>query len=292
MAKKIDLLILPSVGGIEEMSKGIANHIHLTQGTYANLEFHFTQNSVSVLYKGKDLKEFSTVWILSQWELRDAAYAVKLYLDHFKISHTFVEKGTSKLTDQIKFAFGNIAVPDTFFISQQSLNISDYVESIEKICGYPLIIKDSKGSRGKNSEFITNRKELLDIAAKLPKNRKYLFQRFIPNDYDWGILVAYGKVVSAERSYPMAKEFRNNACNGAKEHFVNINTVPAAIKKMAINASKVLGLSWSRSDIIVDKYTNAPYLLEVNRYPGITPGTSEVIGAQDFLKSHLITLVN
>jgi len=56
---------------------------------------------------------------------------------------------------------------------------------------------------------------------------------------------------------------------------------------MAIKATKILGLSWARSDIIIDKETGIPYLLEVNRCPGITSGSTEITGARKFLNSYL-----
>jgi hypothetical protein len=40
-------------------------------------------------------------------------------------------------------------------------------------------------------------------------------------------------------------------------------------------------------DIIVDKNTKEPYLLEVNRFPGITSKTTEVDGGYKFLSSQI-----
>jgi len=271
MAVRTNLLILPSVENIEEMVKGISNSIDFTEGKFSRVEFIFKDNEVQLLYEGVDLRKFSSVWLSSFWGSRDLAYAVKLYLDHFEIQHTYVEKSVSKITDQVEFVLNNIVVPDTFFVDTR--NITDYIEKIEKICSYPLVIKDIKGARGKYSAYIKNRNELLAKFSELPKHRKYLFQNFIPNEYDWGVLVVDGEIVSAEKSYPKSGEFRNNACNGAKEVFVETKDIPKPVQEMASEASKSLGLSWSRSDIIVDKNTNIPYLLEVNRCPGITSGT-------------------
>ena len=52
------------------------------------------------------------------------------------------------------------------------------------------------------------------------------------NDYDWGVLVANGEVLSAEMSFPKSGEFRNNSQNGATEVFVDVNSVPARITEM------------------------------------------------------------
>jgi len=285
-----NLLILPSVRNMDQVVKGISSNIDLTKGSFSRVEFRVKDNEIQLLHKGVDLKDFSSVWLSSFWRSRDLAYAAKLYLDHFGISHTYVEKSTSKITDQVQFVLNNILVPNTFFVDTQ--DIVDYTKKIEGVCGYPLIIKDIKGSGGKYSAYIKNRQELLVKFSKLSKHRKYVFQKFIPNEYDWGILVINGRVVSAEKSYHKHSEFRNNACNGAKEVFMETKDVPKPIQDIAIKASEILGLSWSRSDIIVDKNTNIPYLLEVNRCPGITSGTSEVSGAQQFLKPHLNLMKN
>ncbi len=285
MAGKTDILLLPTIEKFDEIIKGIPTNIKVTKGHYYDLQFCIKDGKSQILSGGKDIKQFSTVWLSSFWEIRDLAYAVSLYLDHFNTPHTFVEKSTSKVTDVLAFIYGDIRTPNTFFISRN--NITDYTDMIEKTCGYPLIIKDIKGSFGKHSAYVKDRKELIKEFSQLPKHRKYMFQKFIPNEYDWGLLVANGEVVSGEKSYPKEGEFRNNAQRGAREVFVEIEDIPKQIKDMAVKASKSLGLIWSRADIIVDKSTNIPYLLEVNRWPGITSGTSEVSAARHFLKSHL-----
>jgi len=243
---------------------------------------------VSATVNGKDIKEFSFVWLSSYWASRNLIYAIRLYLDHYRVAHTFAEKSTSKLTDLLKFAFNDICVPDTFY--SDKTDISEVTLELEQACNYPMIMKDLKGSRGKYSELINNREELFAKTANLPKNKKFFFQKFIPNEYDWGVLVANGEVVSGEMSYRNAGEFRNHRLHGATEIFVDVDQIPDNVKKMAIKASKALGLSWSRSDILIDKNTNKAYLLEVNRAPGITSGSAEIEGAQSFLNTQLLSL--
>jgi hypothetical protein len=284
MQKEKELLVLPAIHNIEEVIKGLSRPIKLTKGLFSNLEFRFKDGAVSLILSGVDIKNFSYIWLSSYWESRDLAYAVKLYLKHFKRKYTYVEKSTSKVTDQVVFALNNISAPNTFFIDDE--DISKYIKTIENICGYPLIIKDITGAGGKLSVYIKNRKELSEQTVTLPKHKKYLFQKFIPNDYDWGVLVSNSKVVSAEKSYPSCGEFRNN-CHGATEVFSKIRLIPKPVRDMAVKAAKVLGLSWSRSDIVIDKETGTAYLMEVNRCPGISSGTKEVGGAQSFLEAYL-----
>jgi len=291
MQKKIfKLLALPSVENVGQVIEKFPFDVELTEGRFEDLEFVFQDRHVFITHKGIDLKRFSFVWLSSSWTSRDLAYAIRLYLEQSKIPYTYVEKGTSKITDHMLFALHNIQAPDTLFLGRKE--ISKCLGQIKKVCGYPLVVKDTKGSRGNHSVFVATEKELVEKMASLPKHKKYLFQRYIPNEYDWGVLVANGEVVSGEKSYPCLGEFRNNACNGAKEIFIDTDDIPMRIKQMALKTSRVLGLSWSRSDIIVDKDTQTPYLMEVNRLPGITSRTSEVEGAYMFLSSQIKELAN
>ena len=285
MQSNNNILVLPTIHNIEEVIAGLSDKYELTKGEFSQLEFIFKEGEVILKHAGRDIKEFSNVWLSSYWRSRDLAYAVKLYLKHNAISHTYVEKATSKLTDQIIFALNKLPIPNTFFIDEEDITI--HINTIEKVCGYPLIVKDITGSGGRNSALVSNKEQFIDQYKFLPKNKKYLFQQFIPNDYDWGILVVNGVAVSAEKSFSQEGEFLNNTCNGAKEVFVEINDVPANIIEMAITASNLLKLNWSRADIVIDKTTNKAYLMEVNRCPGISHGTAEVIGAQIFLDKHL-----
>lgn len=283
--KKLKLLVLPSVSNMDQVVKKISLPVDLTKGRFRNIEFIFKDNQVSVLHKNIDLKNFSFVWLCSSWGSRDLAYAVQLYLDFHKIPHTHVEKGTSKLTDQMALSLENIPAPDTLFFGHKNARKS--LSQIQKVCGYPLIIKDIRGSRGAHSLIINSEAELLEKITALPRHKSFIFQKYIANEYDWGIMVANGVVVSGEKSYPCQGEFRNNTCNGAQEVFVDPLDIPQAIKEIAIKNSVLLNLSWSRSDIIIDKNTQRPYVLEVNRLPGISAKTSEVEGAYKFLSSQI-----
>jgi biotin carboxylase len=283
--KKINLLVLPSVQNIDEIIENNLSKINLTKGHFKDIQFQQIDNCAELSHLGISLDSFDTVWLSSFWGSRDLAYGISVYLNAKNITHTFVEQSTSKITDQISFSTLGINSPNTFFTN--SIHLINYVNEIERICGYPLIMKDTRGFKGKGSVLVKNHKQLIESLLNLNPNIKYFFQSFIPNDYDWGILVENGEVVSAEMSYHQTGEFRNHAFRGATEIFVDLEQIPQIIKDMAIGASQALNLSWSRADIIVDKYTNTPYLLEVNRSPGITTNTSEVSGARQFLMKQL-----
>jgi glutathione synthase/RimK-type ligase-like ATP-grasp enzyme len=279
------LLVLPSVPNMQQVIDRFPFPIKLTKGQYKNLEIIFQNGHVIILHKGVDIRDFSFVWLCSSWSSRDLAYAIQLYLEQYKTPYTHVEKGTSKITDHMIFCLNGIPSPNTLFIGHK--DVEKNLIQIKDVCGYPLVIKDIRGSQGIHSVKVAEEEELIQKMKALPKHKKFLFQKYIPNDYDWGIMVANGVVVSGEKSYPCQGEFRNNTCNGAEEIFIDPADIPEHIKKIAIKTSNALGLSWSRSDIVIDKNTQTPYVMEVNRLPGISSKTSEVAGAYAFLSSQI-----
>lgn len=291
MAKKaIDILIIPAAANVDKIQSKFKMAVKITKASYEDINVITANNSTKILYKNKDIKNFDLVWVSSVWSSRDLGFAVKKYLEFHDVSCTQVEKGTSKISDHILFSINGLPRPNTLYINKSRLSRSTNL--IEKTCGYPLIIKDSKGSCGKNTFFIQNKTEFLSVIKTLPNNKKFLIEEFIPNDYDWGVMVSRGKVVAGEKSYGATGEYRNNACNGANEVFTPIEKIPQNIKDIAVKASKCLKLKWCRVDIIIDKKTRAPYVLEVNRFPGITAGSPEVKGAYKFLKMHVENFIS
>lgn len=288
-AKAFKLLILPSVSNMQQVVNKFPFPIALSKGHFKDLEIIFKGSQTKVFHKGLDVANFDFVWLCSSWRSRDLAYATQLYLDHKNVPHTRVEKGTSKLTDHMAFSLNDIPSPNTLFIGHKEVEKS--FDRIKKTCGYPLVLKDVRGSRGAHSEKVENQEELLQKIEGLPRHKKFFFQQYIANEYDWGIMVADGKVVSGEKSYPCQGEFRNNTCNGAKEVFVDPENIPENIKQIAIKTSKALNLAWSRTDIIIDKNTQKPFVMEVNRLPGITSRSSEVDGAYEFLSAQIKNLI-
>ena len=270
---------------MREVTSKLGGQYTCTLGVTKKVEFHFNTNGVRVYHAGTDLRDYDFVWLSSFWDTRDTAFAISNYLDHFGVAHTQVEQNSSKLVDKVLFSLNGLPTPNTFFSDNE--NIDKLAPSIEKICGFPVIVKDTKGYGGKNSKLIKSRKELVAAAPSFAQGRKFLYQQVIPNEYDWGVLIRDGQAVSAEKSFACKGEFRNNACNGATEVFVDVGEVPEEVVDMAIKASNALGLNWSRPDILIDKNTGKPYLLEVNRIPGMTSGTAEVKSSYDYLLSHL-----
>jgi glutathione synthase/RimK-type ligase-like ATP-grasp enzyme len=285
MSTRKKVLILPALNVMKEVAKKYSDDHDFTFAKYSELEINFNQTGVKIFHKGVDIRDYDKVWLSSAWSTRDVAYAIGLYLDANNVSHTFSEESSSKVTDQMKLALAGLRSPNTWYSTKRKL--ASFMDSIERVCNYPMVIKDTAGSRGRYASFISDGNDLISTSLSLPNTKNYLIQEFIPNDYEWGVLVANGHIVSAERSYPKVGEYRNNCCKGATEVFTNVKDIPEEIQDIVVKSAKALGLSWCRVDVLEDKNTGVPYVLEVNRFPGITLKSEEVIGAEKFLLSVL-----
>ncbi|MBN2015226.1 ATP-grasp domain-containing protein [Candidatus Dojkabacteria bacterium] len=284
----MQVLILPAPVKIEEIKKDLGENIEIFRGRFSDIEFRFNCE-LRILHNGRDIKEYDFVWLSSLFGARDISRAISVYLDYHDVPHTKVNygEGTSKLVDLTWFDLHKLPIPNSFF--QNKCNKKEKVDLIADLCGFPVIVKDTQGSRGKNSHLIHSKEELVNILDKLPENKGFIFQQFIPNDYDWGILVSNGEVISAEKSYRSKSEFRNNACWGAKEVFQDIKDVSSEVKRIAVDACRLLDLEWGRADIVIDRVTSKPYLLEMNRFPGMTINSPEVKAFSSFLKNKLFS---
>jgi glutathione synthase/RimK-type ligase-like ATP-grasp enzyme len=285
--RKKQVLVLPSPNKIKKIEEKLPENVEIVKGSFSNIEFRFN-HKLRILHKGKDLKTFDFIWLTSLFNTRGISHAISAYLDYHEVAHTRINygRGTSKIVDLTKAELNGIPIPNTFF-QTNSETIEKKLDVIIKLCHFPLIIKDTKGCRGRNSCLVHTKKELVDSIKEFPSHKHFILQEFIPNDFDWGLLVANGKVLAAEKSFRKEGEFRNNACFGAKENFIDSSKVSKELKNIAIKMSRILKLEWGRADIVIDKYTKEPYLLEFNRFPGMTAGSPEESAFSHYLMNKL-----
>ena len=194
------------------------------------------------------------------------AYLLHLYLKSKTIPHNKPNIHTTKLSDIFFIASKGICVPNTFFQNGLKIN-SEKILEIGKICKFPCIYKTLLGSLGDSVYLIDNKDEIREIIKRNGKYNKYIFQEFIPNDFDYRVVVANNKASSVCKRTRVKDKYRNNVALGAKEEFINIKDTPQVILDIAVQASQALNLNWAGVDVVTDKNTNKNYVLEVNRRP-------------------------
>ena len=155
-------------------------------------------------------------------------------------------------------------------------------EQAAKILGWPLVIKENKGSFGQQVYLANNVREAERILTHIGEHDCH-FQRFIADSAgkDLRVTVVGGKVVCAmERRSQSKEQFRSNMELGGTASARQITPLE---EKMALAATAALGLDFAGVDILMGKDENERYVVEVNSNPqlqstidtcGINPATN------------------
>ena len=245
--------------------------------------FTIKDGVIGVEINKRDLKSYDYVWIQSGWNTTHMAYLLHICLKFLNIPHNKPNIHTTKLSDIFSLASQGIQVPNTFFHNGLRINSQKELE-ILRICKFPCIYKTALGSFGTDVFLIDKRESIKQNIQDNRKFSRFIFQKYIPNDFDYRVIIANGKPVSICKRIRINDKYRNNVALGAREEFVNIKKISKDILDTAINATKALKLNWAGVDIVTSKITGKNYVLEVNRRPGLTQNSLETICAYNYVK--------
>ncbi len=137
----------------------------------------------------------------------------------------------------------------------------DFLTNIEEILGFPMVIKESRGSFGKQVYLVKTHNELVDMVENLAGN-DFIFQQYISTSHgrDVRIEVVGNKVVAAALRNSVDGDFRSNATLGGK---MTAYSPSESQIQMAEKVSKLLGLDFAGVDILFGE-NGKPILCEVN----------------------------
>jgi len=257
--------------------------ITLDTASIKDIVFEIVDGVITVNIKGKDLKQYDYVWIQSGWNTTHMAYLLHLYLKSQKIPHNKTNSHNTKLSDIFTLAYKGVLVPNTYF--HNGLNVtSENIREIVNVCKLPCIYKTSLGSLGCNVFLIDKEEEIKQTIKDNGKYNRYIFQQYIPNDFDYRVVIANGKSTSVCKRTRVTDKFRNNVALGACEEFIKVKDVPTEVINIAIKSANALKLKWAGVDVVTDKDTGENYILEVNRRPGLTEKSTEISAAYKYIK--------
>jgi ribosomal protein S6--L-glutamate ligase len=152
---------------------------------------------------------------------------------------------------------------------------------------FPVIIKLLSGSQGIGVSQVDSYESLKSVLQTLWKSSgksEILLQEMIPATGDLRIHVLSKKfhnpndekseVIAAMKRTSAKKDFRTNYSIGGGIEKVNLTDEMIQVSK---DAAKAVDCTWCAVDLIIDKKTKKPYVLEVNASPG-TKGITEATG--------------
>jgi len=166
-----------------------------------------------------------------------------------------------------------IPVPRTLIV--RKLEFLD--EGIEKVGGYPVIIKSAFGSYGVGVAIAESRRSLyssLDMVWKSTASSIILIQEYVAEaeGSDFRAYVIGDKVVASMQRKAIKGDFRSNLHYGGEALKVKLS---AEEQNLAVRATQALGLDVGGVDLLRSK--DGPVVMEVNANPGFE-GLMKVTG--------------
>jgi len=160
----------------------------------------------------------------------------------------------------------NLPIPKTHIIH----NVNS-VKTLGDFIKYPLISKVSgirgMGSKGKGVFKLNSKEELKDhIREYKDLAERFIIREYIENEGDVRIYCIGYKAIGAMLKKAPEGDFRNNISLGGTGYTFDLNKNPE-IKKIAEQAAKSVKTEIAGVDIIIEKGTNKPYILEINSGP-------------------------
>lgn len=182
-----------------------------------------------------------------------------------------IARSRDKLRSLQILSNNSIPMPATGFANSPI----DSADIIKMVGGAPLVIKLLEGTQGRGVVLAeTNKAAESVMSAFKSLSANILAQEFVKeaNGRDIRCFVIDGKVVGSIERKAAPNDFRANLHLGGTANLVKITSEE---KKIAINASKAMGLKVAGVDFVRSK--DGPKVLEINSSPGLE-GVENVTG--------------
>lgn len=240
-----------------------------------NLIFSVEENgaaSVVDIVSGRHLNEASLVYLKSWESMPEEACALTQFLDSRGVPYVDglpKNVGVSKLATMFRLWAEGIRVPKTFYIRNHE-KLAIYLDNLGSR-GWPLVIKDALGEKGKVNYLVSSMDEARDVLQKHP-DTAFICQRFVANEGDYRVGVYMGKASYAILRRGDGSSHLNNTSAGGSATYVEINQLPIGMASFAEDAAVAADLKIAGVDVIVDAKTGKPMILEVNQGSQIVTG--------------------
>ncbi|MBI3397203.1 RimK family alpha-L-glutamate ligase [Candidatus Woesebacteria bacterium] len=221
------------------------------------------------LLRGLNIEEFDLIYLIvgkRLWEWYTVALHLNEKLGTIIINSKAIDPESNfylgPAIDYLKQAENNIPFPKSAVLFSNS-SIADIMGEFS----FPVILKTSLGHRGEGVFKVENLQDLNKFVEETTKGaNSCVIREFIPNDGDIRVFCIGYKAIGAMKRTSKEGEFRSNISQGGIGSEFDLVKNPE-IKELAEKTVKLMRTEVAGVDIIIDKNTNKPYVLEVNPGP-------------------------
>lgn len=265
-------------GFLETLGKKLAeNNTPYSVSSFEDLEVFMEKGHVEMRVEGALVDGWTTIYPRKVGRYRGLAHMLcRLseqkrirFLDRF---HNRAKDASdmAKIIQIFNLALNGAPVPKTYHSAKYS---PQQIGNAITFLGFPIVVKETNSSQGSGVFLAKTAKELSKIIADRLENnggREIFLQEFIPNTFEYRLLVMGNRVSVAEKKTRSKKEeFRNNVHLGAEEEFINPSEVRDDIRMAAVLGAEITDIEIAGVDI-VDHSERGPFIFEVNSCPAFT----------------------
>ncbi len=210
--------------------------------------------------------------------LGQAIYYVLRKRIHFFDAKRMQIPVVNKLNATIICANRGVRVPNTLFYPRRKLNNvktgAAILSRIFSLLGDVVVMKDIYSHRGKANFLVRSVDDIRQVLQTNPKGT-FMFQEFIPNDFDLRLLVIYNKTESCtKRTRHEKDEHRNNISIGATGTIMDVDQL-ADYALIAQKITRTLEQEIAGVDLMQSTENGLWYFLESNYSPQIDDESQE-----------------
>ncbi len=233
-------------------------------------QLDFTGKKSNLLYKNKEFPKTDVVIVRPEFNDNYESYAGTIkQIENMGIPvvngyiPTIITKNKIRTLQYLQK--NGLSFPKTVIVNSRE----NLEEAVDKFTRYPIILKKPVGREGVGVMFMSEKKTLSSVMDVLLHEDKwggqYMLQEYVKEakNKDLRIFIVGNKIIAAMERIAKPGEFRANFSLGGE---VKLAQLTDAEKKLALTASKVIGIEISGVDIIRSK--SGPMILEVNSNPG------------------------
>lgn len=265
--------------------------LNLYRGSLSDLAITIKNGKMTIVESltGRDLSSFDLVYFELWYKAPQQALAAAKYLDRAGVPYFSKELSSqlpiTKVGELAVLADNSIPLPDSFISSSRGIKKQFKTNAPFP---FPIIVKAADGYGGKNNYLVPNYARLKEILAE-NKGMQFVVQEFVPNDRDYRCLVLGGeiKLVLQRMRSSESDSHLNNTSAGAEGIVVPLSDISKKAQDAVLKSASVLNRSqFAGVDLMINKETGEPYILEVNQTPQIEIG-AEVDKKMDALLTYI-----
>ena len=236
------------------------------------------QLSITDIYSGRNLAELAGVYF-ANWRI-NPEFAMGL-------AQLLHRAGKPVVSEEVLRVLPMSKLGQTILLSNQDISVIDSVFMRNKYWlkliakkqplpfEFPFILKVIGGSMGANNHLVKDTEQLVGILSEEP-NRLFVAQPFIPNDFDYRIIVIGNKVRFAMKRQRISNETHlNNTSQGGVGLLIPLEELAPGVIDLSLKAAAAVGRSsFAGVDIVQHKDNGKLFVFEINKTPQMETGAN------------------